>query len=102
MNSGQGRLILCDGTDLPIGYCLFRSEPAVGRCGVLIGNIRSVDRDSFLRPIRIALSDGNAFSAHVISHSERHVRFVTSLGQNLSRSRSRFSRRRALRLALAQ
>jgi len=93
MNPGHGRLILRDGTDLPIGYCLFRSHAADGCCGILIGNIRSIDRGSFLKPIKIALDDGNAFVARVISHSERHVRFVTNLGQLIARSKGRFGRR---------
>lgn len=102
MKSGHGRLILRDGTDLPIGYCLFRSEAAGGCCGILIGNIRSVDRGSFLKPIHIALDDGNALVAHVIGHSERHVRFVTSLGKLISRSKGRIPRTRGGPVASVQ
>ncbi len=93
MSPGHGRLILRDGTDLPIGYCLFRSQAAGGCRGILIGNIRSVDQSSLLKPIKIAPDDGNAFVAHVISHSERHVRFATSLDQLISRSKRSGDRR---------
>ncbi|WP_139218978.1 hypothetical protein [Bosea sp. CRIB-10] len=86
MQPGHGRLILRDGTDLPVGYCLLPS-PIAGDCrGILIGNIRSIDRNAFLKPIQIALADGHAFVAHVISHSERHIRFVTNNSQLSSRA----------------
>lgn len=101
MKSGHGRLILRDGTDLRIGYCLFRSEAAHGCRGILIGNIRSLDQDIFHKPIEIGLGDGSALVAHVISHSERHVRFVTSPEQLNSWSKNRFQRRRNRPLALA-
>jgi hypothetical protein len=90
MHPGHGRLILRDGTDLPVGYCLLPPQAAEGCRGILIGNIRSIDRNAFLKPIRIALEDDEpAFMAHVISHSERHVRFVTNLGQLRSRAKAR-------------
>lgn len=93
MEPGHGRLLLRDGTDLPIGYCLIRSQTTNGCRGILIGNIRSVDRRIFLKPIKIALNDGSAFVAHAIGHSERHVRFVTNLGQLISRYKSQIGRR---------
>jgi hypothetical protein len=78
MQPGHGRLILRDGTDLLVGYCLLHCYTAGGCRGILIGNIRSIDRNAFLKPIQIALADGHAFVAHVIGHSERHIRFVTN------------------------
>lgn len=93
MQPGHGRLILRDGTDLIVGYCLLRSHAASGCCGILIGNIRSIDQSIFLKPIKIALGEGNAFVAHVVSHSERHIRFATDLGQLISRTKGRFGRR---------
>lgn len=102
MKSGHGRLILRDGTDIPIGYSLLRSESTNGCRGILIGQIRSVDWSCFLEPIRIALDNGRAFAAHVVTHSERHVVFVTSLGQLISRSKRRLPRRRGRPLAVAQ
>lgn len=86
MQSGHGRLILRDGTDLPVGYCLLSSPIAQGCRGILIGNIRSIDRNAYLKPIHIALADGHAFVAHIISHSERHIRFVTDNSQLSSRA----------------
>lgn len=87
MQPGHGRLILRDGTDLPVGYCLLPSRTAEGCRGILIGNIRSIDRNAFLKPIQIALDDGHPFVAQVISHSERHIRFVTNRGQLSSRAK---------------
>ncbi|MCA0421151.1 hypothetical protein [Bosea beijingensis] len=100
MQSGHGRLILRDGTDLLVGYFLLHSHAAGGCRGILIGNIRSIDRSSFLKPIKIALDEGNAFVAHVISHSERHIRFATDLGQLISRAEGRFGRRSSRPLAI--
>jgi len=100
MQPGHGRLILRDGTDLLVGYCLLHSKSAGGCHGILIGNIRSVDQTAFLKPIRIALDEGNAFIAHVVSHSERHIRFVTDLGQLVSRAKRRFGRRSSRPIAV--
>lgn len=102
MKSGHGRLILRDGTDLPIGYCLFRSEVGVGCYGILIGNIRSVGQDRFLKPIKITLNNGDALVAYDTGHSERHVRFVTNLGRLMSRSKGRLPQRTGPSLAIAQ
>ena len=82
MKPGQGRLILRDGTDLPVGYCLLDSEAAHGCRGILIGNIRSIDQSAFLKPIQIALGEGKAFVARVVSRSERHIRFATDCGHS--------------------
>ncbi|HEV7324362.1 MAG TPA: hypothetical protein VGN91_04790 [Bosea sp. (in: a-proteobacteria)] len=87
MQAGHGRLILRDGTELPVGYCLLPSQTAEGCRGILIGSIRSIDRNAFLKPIQIALADGHAFVAQVISHSERHIRFVTNRGQLSSQTK---------------
>ena len=89
MQPGHGRLILRDGTDLPVGYCLLQSQGAGGCRGILIGNIRSLDQNALLKPIQIALDNEPAFAALVISHSERHVRFATNLGQLSSRAQAR-------------
>jgi hypothetical protein len=82
MQPGQGRLILRDGTDLPVGYCLLDSEGAHGCRGILIGNIRSIDQNAFLKPIQLVLGEGNALFAHVVSRSERHIRFATERGHS--------------------
>jgi hypothetical protein len=93
MQPGHGRLILRDGTDLLVGYCLLHSHAAGGCRGILIGNIRSIDQSAFLKPIKIVLDEGNAFVAHVVSHSERHIRFATDLGQLIFRAKGCFGRR---------
>lgn len=100
MQPGHGRLILRDGTDLLVGYCLLHCYTAGGCRGILIGNIRSVDQSAFLKPIKIALDEGNAFVAHVVSHSERHIRFATDLGQLIVRAKGRFGRRSGRPLAV--
>lgn len=102
MHPGHGRLILPDGTDLPVGYCLLHSRAANGLRGILIGNIRSIDQSAFLKPIKIVLGDRDAFVAHVIGHSERHIRFATDFGQLISRTKGRFGRRSGRPLAASQ
>ncbi|MGN6097596.1 MAG: hypothetical protein ACTHP8_15325 [Bosea sp. (in: a-proteobacteria)] len=102
MKSGHGRLILREGIELPVGYCLLHSHGANGCDGILIGNIRSIDQKTFLKPIRILLDEGRAFMAHVVSHSERHIRFATNLGQLISRGKGRFRRRPAAPLTASR
>lgn len=57
MKSGQGRLILRDGTDLPIAYRLVHNEYGSWCSGTLIGDIRSVDPGSFSQGMRAELED---------------------------------------------
>jgi len=76
MISGHGRLILRDGTELPVGYCLFYAHCFSWCSGMLIGNIRSVDPGTFSKPIEVALDDGRVLLALGTGHSDRHVRFV--------------------------
>lgn len=90
MEPGHGRLILRDGTDLPVGYCILQSQAADGCRGILIGNIRSIDAKAFLTPIKLSLGEQHVFAAHVISHSERHVRFVSILDWLGRRTKARF------------
>ena len=93
MKAGHGRLILHDGTDLLVGYCFVHSRAANDCRGILIGNIRSIDQNTFSGPIKVAFDGENPFVAHVVSHSERHIRFATDLGQLTFRAKGRFSRR---------
>jgi len=81
MQSGHGRLILRDGTDLPVGYCLLQPLATEGCRGILMGNIRSLDPKALQKSIQIALDDESTFAAVVIGLSERHVRFVANPGQ---------------------
>jgi len=76
MKSGQGRLILRDGTDLPIAYRLVHNEYGSWCSGTLIGDIRSVDPGSFSQGMRAKLEDGYDIVLLVTAYSDRHLSFV--------------------------
>ncbi|RYF30718.1 MAG: hypothetical protein EOO23_04490 [Comamonadaceae bacterium] len=76
MKSGQGRLILRDGTDLPIGYRLMHNEYGLWCSGTLIGDLRSVDPGRFTHGLKALLADGTYIALLVTGHSDRHVTFV--------------------------
>ncbi len=76
MKSGQGRLILRDGTDRPIGYRLMHNEFGDWCSGTLIGDMRSVDPGGFGHGLKAQLADGTAIALMVTGHSDRHVTFV--------------------------
>ena len=78
MQSGHGRLILRDGTDLPIGYRLAYDGFGHWCSGTLIGNIRSVDPGSFSKNMVAQLDDNSEIVLLVIGYSDRHVSFVAS------------------------
>ncbi len=76
MKSGQGRLILRDGRDVPIGYRLMHNELGNWCNGTLIGDMRSVDPGGFSHGLKADLADGNSIALLVTGHSDRHVTFV--------------------------
>ncbi len=78
MKSGHGRLILRDGTDLPIGYRLVFDEFGHWCSGTLIGNIRSVDPGRFCEDMTAQLDDNSEIVLLVTGYSDRHVSFVAS------------------------
>ncbi len=76
MKSGQGRLILRDGTDRPIGYRLMHNEFGPWCGGTLMGDIRSVDPGTFSHGLKVELADGTTIALLVTGHSDRHLTFV--------------------------
>lgn len=76
MKSGHGRLILRDGTDVPIGYHLAHDDPRLWCQGTLIGDMRSIDPGSFCKDLRVDLDDGIKMVVLVTAHSDRHISFV--------------------------
>ena len=76
MFSGHGRLILRDGTDLPIGYRLVHNEFGSWCSGILIGDVRSVDPGSFCEGVDVELDGRYKLIALITGYSERHLSFV--------------------------
>ena len=91
MKSGQGRLILRDGTDLPIGYRLVYNEFGCWCGGTLIGDMRSVDPGGFCEGLKAKLDDNSEIALLVTGYSDRHVSFVAKfeLGTSLDRGNAR-------------
>lgn len=76
MISGHGRLILHDGTDLPIGYRLVHNEYNSWCTGTLIGDVRVVDPGIFSKGVDIELEGRVRLVALITGYSERHLSFV--------------------------
>jgi len=76
MLSGHGRLILHDGTDLPIGYRLVHNEYGSWCSGTLIGNVQSVAPGSFCEGVDVELDGRLRLVALITGYSERHLNFV--------------------------
>ena len=91
MKSGQGRLILRDGTDLPIAYRLVHNEYGSWCSGTLIGDIRSVDPGSFSQGMRAQLGNGHEIVLLVTAYSDRHLSFVAKFDGSAARGPSVFT-----------
>lgn len=76
MLSGHGRLILRDGTDVPIGYRLVHNEFSSWCSGTLIGDVRSVDPGDFSEGVNVELDGRFKLIALITGYSDRHLSFV--------------------------
>ncbi len=78
MLSGHGRLILRDGTDLPIGYRLVHNEFGSWCSGTLIGDVSSVDPGSFGEGVNVELDGRYLLVVLITAYSDRHLSFVAN------------------------
>ncbi len=91
MKSGHGRLILRDGTDLPIAYRLQSDQLGHWCTGTLIGCISSADPGGFGEGLKARLDDGRDISLLVTGYSDRYISFVATfdIGARLDRENAR-------------
>jgi len=91
MKSGHGRLILCDGTDLPIAYRLQSDQLGHWCTGTLIGDVRSADPGGFGEGLKARLDDGRDIALLVTGYSDRYISFVATfdVGARLDRENTR-------------
>lgn len=76
MKSGQGRLILRDGTDVPLEYRIAHQEFG-SRCqGSLIGDLSTVNPGIFAERLQFISSDGMKVALLVTNYSDSHLTFI--------------------------
>lgn len=80
MKSGQGRLILRDGTDVPLQFS-FTDPNGVRRHGSLIGDLNQIDRGEFAYKLWYALADGNTIALLVTKFSDKHLTFIVDFDE---------------------
>lgn len=80
MKSGQGRLILRDGTDVPLQFS-FTDPNGARRHGSLIGDLSQIDPGEFAYKLRYALADGNTIALLVTKFSDKHLTFIVDFDE---------------------
>jgi hypothetical protein len=81
MRTGQGRMILRDGAEVPLTYCLAILKDR-SRChGTLFGDLSQIDAQEFTSTIRYVLADGEQFMLRVTTSSDVDLTFVGDLDQ---------------------
>jgi hypothetical protein len=81
MKSGQGRLILRDGTDVPLDYCLATLKDGTRRHGSLIGDLSKIDKGEFAYLARYVPADGEEFALLVTTFNDNYLTFVSPVVQ---------------------
>lgn len=76
MKSGQGRLILRDGTDVPLDFCLATLKDGTRRHGTLMGDLTKVDVGEFAYKVRFVPADGEEFVLLVTSFNDNCLTFL--------------------------
>lgn len=77
MKVGQGRLILRDGTFVPLDYCLATLKDSTRRHGTLIGDLSKIDTEEFARRLRYIPVDGPELTLLITTFGDRQLTFVS-------------------------
>lgn len=80
MKSGQGRLILRDGTDVPLQFS-FTDPNGAGRHGSLIGDLSQIDPGEFAYRLRYVPAHGNTIALLVTNFSDKHLTFIVDFDE---------------------
>ncbi|WP_114853052.1 hypothetical protein [Bosea caraganae] len=82
MKSGHGRLILRDGMDVPLDYCMAALKEGARRHGSLIGDLSKIDAGEFAYTIRYVPADDDEFTLLVTTFHDNYLTFVSDVVQS--------------------
>ncbi|TCR61897.1 hypothetical protein [Bosea sp. BK604] len=86
MKTGQGRLILRDGSDVPLDYCFATLRDGTRRHGSLFGDLSKIDWGEFAYNLHYHPADGTEFPVLITTFGDGYLTFVSDVVQ-LARER---------------
>ncbi|KRD96199.1 hypothetical protein ASE63_12395 [Bosea sp. Root381] len=77
MESGQGRLILCDGTAALVRYLFALPKKGQRRYGTIFGDLSEIDEKEFAQDVRFVPTGGDEISLLVTTFTHRYLTVIS-------------------------